>query len=106
MAAPGVSDAFQAFLTEAPDHARAWLGGVQGLEGASALDPKTAALAYLAVLAALGLTGGVPFHAREAKRAGASRDEVKSAVLLGLPATGMRAIQALPEALAAFDAAD
>ena len=44
---------------------------VQGLASASALDGKTAALAYLAVLAALRLESGVPFHVQQAKQRGA-----------------------------------
>jgi alkylhydroperoxidase/carboxymuconolactone decarboxylase family protein YurZ len=60
------SVAFQTFLREAPAHAGAWGAMVQGLAAASALDAKTAALAYLAVLAALRLEGGIPFHVRSA----------------------------------------
>jgi hypothetical protein len=52
---------------------------VQGLAEASALDKKTSALAYLAVLAALRLDSGVPFHVTLAKHAGTSRDEVINA---------------------------
>lgn len=48
-----ISNAFQTFMREAPQHAQAWGAMVQGLANASALDKKTAALAYLAVLAAL-----------------------------------------------------
>ncbi len=99
-----MSDAFQAFLHEAPEHAGAWMEAVQRLGAASALDDKTAALAYLAVLAATRLTSGVPFHAGQARALGASRDEVISAVLVGLPAVGNAVTQALPAALAAFDA--
>ena len=61
---------------------------VQALGEASSLDRKTSALAYLAVLAALRLDSGVPFHVKLAKQAGASRDEVISALLVGLPAAG------------------
>ena len=100
----GVSDAFKAFLTEAPQHAQAWMAAVQALDGASALDEKTGALAYLAVLAVLRLESGVPFHVQAAKRAGASRQEVISAVLIGLPAAGSAVTQSLPAALAAYDA--
>jgi alkylhydroperoxidase/carboxymuconolactone decarboxylase family protein YurZ len=100
---PGVSDAFQTFLSEAPAHAGAWMEAVQRLDAASALDDKTEALAYLAVLAATRLTSGLPFHARQARSLGASRDEVISAVLVGLPAVGNAVTQALPGALAAFD---
>jgi len=99
-----VSDAFRAFMTEAPGHAQAWGGMVQGLAKASALDAKTSALAYLAVLAALRLESGIPFHVISAKKAGASREEVISAILIGLPAAGHVVTQALPSALAAYDA--
>ena len=103
MTVPTVSNAFQTFQSEAPRHARAWGAMVQELGAASALDPKTSAIAYLSVLAALGMTSGVPFHTLAAKRAGASRDEVISAILLGLPAAGHGVTQALPAAIAAFD---
>ena len=99
-----VSNAFQTFMSQAPQHAQAWGSAVQSLAGASALDEKTAELAYLAVLAALRLESGVPFHVQAAKKAGASREEVISAILVGLPATGHSVTQALPTAVAAFDA--
>jgi alkylhydroperoxidase/carboxymuconolactone decarboxylase family protein YurZ len=98
-----LSPAFQAFLAEAPNHAAAWMGAVHGLEEASALDKKTEALAYLAVLAVLRLESGVPFHVTVAKNAGATRDEVVSALLVGLPAAGNAVVQALPGALHAYD---
>jgi len=49
--------------------------------------------------------GPVPFHVAHAKAAGATREEVISAVLLGLPAAGNQVTQALPAALAAYDEA-
>lgn len=99
-----ISNAFQTFMSQAPQHAQAWGTMVQGLAGASALDDKTRALAYLAVLAALRLESGVPFHVVSAKGAGASREEVISAILVGLPAAGHVVTQVLPAALAAYDA--
>lgn len=98
-----VSNAFQSFLKEAPRQAAIWMDSVQKLGGASSLDPKTAALAYLAVLAAVRLEGGLPFHVKHAKSLGATRDEVISALLIGLPAVGNAAVQVLPAALEAFD---
>ena len=77
---------------------------VQTLGVASALDEKTSALAYLAVLAALRLDSGVPFRVKLAKQAGASRDEMISAVLVGLPAAGHGITESLPAAVQAFDA--
>jgi alkylhydroperoxidase/carboxymuconolactone decarboxylase family protein YurZ len=100
---PAVSNAFQTFMTEAPKHAQAWMAAVQGLDSACALDKKTEELAYLAVLAALQLESGVPFHAQSAKQAGASREEVISAILIGLPAAGNGVTRSLPAALAAYD---
>ncbi len=101
---PAVSRAFQLFLSEAPQHAQAWMTVVQGLDKASALDKKTEELAYLAVLAALRMESGIPFHVQSVKQAGASREEVISAILVGLPAAGHGVTQVLPAAIAAYDA--
>jgi AhpD family alkylhydroperoxidase len=98
-----ISNAFQTFMSEAPQHARAWGTMVQGLASASALDNKTRELAYLAVLAALRIESGVPFHVQSAKQAGASREEIISAVLVGLPAAGHVVTQVLPAAVAAYE---
>jgi alkylhydroperoxidase/carboxymuconolactone decarboxylase family protein YurZ len=97
-----VSNAFQTFMKEAPKHAQAWGALTQSLGAAAALDKKTAALAYLAVLAALRLESGIPFHVQSAKSAGATRDEVISAILIGLPAAGHVVTQVLPAAVAAY----
>ena len=98
-----ISNAFQLFMTEAPEHAQAWLNATKALDSASALDKKTEELTYIAVLAAMGLTSGIPFHIDLAKKNGASRKEVISAVLVGLPAAGNVVLQSLPIALEAFD---
>ena len=98
-----MSDAFQVFMREAPKHAEAWMTAAQGLGKASALDKKTEGLAYLAVLAASGLESGIPFHVALAKQAGASREEVISAILVGLPAVGNVVTRSLPAAIQAYD---
>lgn len=100
---PQISNAFMTFKNEAPEYAHAWGSLVQALSSASSLDAKTSALAYLAVLAALRMESGIPFHVKTAKSAGATREEVISAVLLGLPAAGHVVTQVLPAALAAYD---
>jgi alkylhydroperoxidase/carboxymuconolactone decarboxylase family protein YurZ len=97
------SDAFRVFMSEAPAQAQAWMSAVQGLAQANDLDAKTRALVYVAVLAALRLESGLPFHVTQARRSGASRSEVISAVLTGLPAAGMAVVAALPAVLGAFD---
>jgi alkylhydroperoxidase/carboxymuconolactone decarboxylase family protein YurZ len=99
-----ISNAFQLFMSEAPDFAQAWGSMVQDLAEASALDEKTKDLAYLAVLASLNRLSGIPFHVASLKAKGASREEVISAILVGLPAAGHVVTQALPSAIEAFDA--
>jgi alkylhydroperoxidase/carboxymuconolactone decarboxylase family protein YurZ len=99
-----VSEAFQTFMNEASQQASAFRGMIDALAASSALDAKTASLAYLAVLAALRLNTGIPFHVQIAKRNGATRDEIIAAVLVGLPAAGIGVTSALPIALTAFDA--
>jgi alkylhydroperoxidase/carboxymuconolactone decarboxylase family protein YurZ len=98
-----VSESFRAFLTAAPHASKAWLEVVESLGQASALDGKTKALCYVSVLAAARLTSGVTFHAAQAHALGASRDEVISAVLSGLPAVGNAVVESLPAALQAFE---
>jgi alkylhydroperoxidase/carboxymuconolactone decarboxylase family protein YurZ len=100
-----VSNAFKLFMSDAPDFAKAWGSAVQALSQASALDNKTRELAYLAVLAALNRTSGIPFHVASLKESGATRDEVISAILVGLPAVGHVVTQALPAAIEAYDTA-
>lgn len=98
-----VSNAFKCFLKEAPQQAQVWMSTVKKLDEASALDAKTEENAYVAVLSALGLTGGIPFHVSHAKELGATREEIISAVLIGLPAVGNQVVGALPIALEAYD---
>ena len=98
-----VSKSFEVFADEAPEVQNAWMEMVEKIDRASALDKKTEELAYLSVLAALGLESGLPFHVLMAKSNGASRDEIISSVLVGLPAAGSKVINSLPIALEAYD---
>jgi len=45
----------------------------------------------------------VPFHIKHAKNLGATREEVISAILVGLPAAGHVVTQVLPVALESYD---
>ncbi|TCL57561.1 AhpD family alkylhydroperoxidase [Kineothrix alysoides] len=98
-----VSKAYQLFEQEAPAVHNAWMETVYTLEKESALDKKTKELAYLAVLAATRLDSGLPFHVKMAKSFGATREEIISSILAGLPAVGNVVIQSLPTALEAYD---
>jgi alkylhydroperoxidase/carboxymuconolactone decarboxylase family protein YurZ len=99
------SDAFQLFLKEAPAHAEAWMTAVQKLSDANSLDEKTRALIYIGILAALRLESGLPFHVAHARRLGATKGDVISAILTGLPAAGMGVLSALPAAMRGLDGA-
>jgi alkylhydroperoxidase/carboxymuconolactone decarboxylase family protein YurZ len=98
-----ISNAFMTFLNEAPEYAKVWMDTATKLGTVSALDPKTSELAYISVLAATRMESGVPFHVRSAKEKGASREEIISAILIGLPAVGNAVVQSLPAALNAYD---
>ena len=99
-----ISNAFMLFMSEAPESAQAWGAAIQALAKASALDAKTGELAYIAVLAALNRTSGIAYHVASLKALGATREEVISAILVGLPAAGHVVTQSLPAAIEAFDA--
>jgi len=49
------------------------------------------------------MEGGIPFHVKIAKQVGATREEIISAILIGLPAAGHVVTQSLPVALLAYD---
>lgn len=98
-----VSKAFETFAQEASEYQSTWMETVKKINEASKLDKKTEALAYLAVLAVLRLESGIPFHVKMAKLYGASREEIISSILIGLPAAGNCVIGALPIALEAYD---
>lgn len=101
---PKISPAFQLFGSETPEFSKAWMAMTDGIANVSALDPKTRHLAYLAVLAAVEKTSGIPFHVGLARQSGASREEILSALLVGLPAVGHGVTASLPAAVEALDA--
>ena len=98
-----VTTGFQMFMEESGEVGKAYSQLVQTMAQNSALDKKTHALAYISALAAAQMTGGLAFHVMMAKKVGASRDEVRDAVLVGLPAVGLGVLDALEVALNAYD---
>lgn len=97
-----ISKSFEIFAKEAPEHQKAFCEFIQNLEQANTLDPKTSALVYLAVLSSLGLKSGIPFHVEKAKEANATKEEIISAILIGLPAAGNVVIKSLEKALKTY----
>ena len=103
MSKEDISDAFQVFRNEAPHHARAWGNMISDMSESNQLDPKTTSLVYIGILAALGLETGMPYHVAMAKDAGATRDEIISAIMIGLPPAGHRVTRGLKAALESYD---
>ena len=93
-----MGNGFKILLSETGETGKAYMEMVMKGSQASALDRKTRELAYLSVLAALRMTGGIAYHVDSAKELGATKAEVMSAVLVGLPAVGIQVIDALSAA--------
>ena len=100
-----VTNSFNLFMSETPETGKAYMNMVMEQSKASTLDRKTHELAYISVLAAVRMTSGLDFHVKTVKEFGASRDEVESAVLVGLPIAGITLVDALEAALNAYDEA-
>lgn len=94
---------FNCFMEESKEIGKAYIDMILQQEKSSALDKKTHELAYIAVLSATKIMGGLVYHVKSAKNLGASREEVKSAILVGLPAVGLAIIDPLEAALKAYD---
>ncbi len=99
-----VTNDFMMFMEESNGVGQAFMGTVSKLSEASALDAKTQELAYISVLAALQMIKGLDFHVKQAKEHGATLEEVKSAVLVGLPLVGLRVSEAFAAAVEAYRA--
>ena len=98
-----VTTGFQMFMEESGEVGKAYSQLVQAMAQNSALDKKTHALAYISALAAAQMTGGLAFHVMMAKKVGASRDEVRDAVLVGLPAVGLAVLDIEEDEISAYD---
>ena len=101
-----MSDTFHLYLSESERLGEAWRTASQNFGSVSGLDKKTESLAFLAVLSALRHDSGIKFHVGAAKEAGASREEVSSAVLVGIFALGNVVTRALALALQAYDSTE
>ncbi|NSW57325.1 MAG: carboxymuconolactone decarboxylase family protein [Armatimonadetes bacterium] len=94
----------QLFQQEAPAVAAGFDALIQSLIGYEGLDGRTKQLIYIALKAAAGDATAVGFHAPMAKLAGATRDEVKGAVLMTLTTCGLRGVTTcLQAALDGYD---
>ncbi len=91
-----VTNGFEMLMKETDGVGQAFMAAIHTLSEKSALDKKTHELAYIAVLVASGMYGGLPFHIEQARKLGATMDEIKSAMLVPMPITGIQVAEALP----------
>lgn len=91
-----VTEGFKMFIDETEGVGETFMKAVMKQASESCLDKKVHELAYISVLVAEGMNGGLPFHIKRAKSLGASYDEVKSAILVPMPVIGIKVAEALP----------
>ena len=91
---------------EAPGVNKAFFDLVGSIQKDAGLDEKTFQLIYIAIKAANGEIGPVAAHAGMAKKAGATREEVRGAVIVTMMTNGVTGIAScLGPALDAYDKA-
>jgi len=94
---------YQILEKEAPGVFDAFGGLIKSFQDLPGLDKKTKQLIRIACLAMQGNAEGAHFHAVMAREAGATRQEVISAVVLTLSEAGLsRVLAALPSVIAAY----
>jgi alkylhydroperoxidase/carboxymuconolactone decarboxylase family protein YurZ len=84
-------NSYQLFMEEAPEAASAFNGLIGSLQNGG-LDPKTMQLIYIGIKASQCGADAVAAHVPMAKRAGATWDEIKGAILLTLTVSGISGV--------------
>jgi len=97
----------QVFQNEAPEVASAFNGLIEALKNTGGLDAKTKQLVYIGIKSAMGDTTAVYYHVPMAKKAGATRDEIKDTILITLTICGLKGVAScLPLALEVYDSTE
>ena len=92
------------FQTEAPEAAAAFGNLIESISASKGLDAKSKQLIYIAMKAVQGDAAAVIAHTAMAKNCGATREELKDAILMTLTVAGIKGvITCLPDALAVYD---
>ena len=99
-----MADPYRIFREEAPREAEAFDGLITAICAEDGLDAKTRQLVYIGIKASQGDAAAVAAHVPMARQAGASREEVRGAVILTLTTSGVSGVlKCLPAALEAYD---
>ena len=95
---------YMIFRQEAPQAADAFDGLIGAVRALGGLDDKTRQIIYIGIKASQGDAAAVAAHAPMAKQAGATREEVRDAVMLTLITSGVSGVvKCLPAELMAFE---
>ena len=95
---------YMIFQQESPDVAAAFNKLIETIAKPSALETKTKQLLYIAMKIVTDDVGAALMHVSFAKKAGASREELRETVLLTLTVAGLKGINtALSDVLEAYD---
>ena len=95
---------YEIFQKECPDLADSFNKLVDAQRSLEGLDPKTKQLLNIAIQTANSNPIGVKLHARMARQNGATREEVKGAVVMNLHLSGLPTVlSCLPAALDGYE---
>jgi AhpD family alkylhydroperoxidase len=95
---------FQILSEETPAVSKGFFDLAGAIQKDAGLDEKTFQLVYIGIQATNGAVASVSAHAGMAKAAGATREEVRGAVIVSMMTTGINGVAAcLAAALEAYD---
>ena len=98
------SNPMEVFHNEAPEVADAFDHLIQAISSSRGLDAKTRQLFYIGMRAMQGDTVAVVAHVPMAKKAGATREELKDTILMTLMVSGIKGVvSCLPVALETYE---
>lgn len=98
------SNPLEVFRQEAPEVCKAFDQLIEVLKSTTGLDAKTKQLLYIGIKASQGDATAIYYHVDMAKHLGATRDEIKDAILISLTVCGLTGVaNCLPTALKVYD---
>ena len=80
------------FINEAPEVQKAYANFIQTLISDDGLDIKTKQLIYIGMKMIVDDEKAIVMHVQMAKNVGATREEIKTTILLGLTIIGLKAV--------------
>ena len=99
-----MKNSLETFQTESPEIQKAYAHFIESLITDQSLENKTKQLIYIGMKMVSDDERAVKMHVAMAKNVGATRDEIKLTILLGLSVIGLKAASKyLPLALESFD---